>query len=46
VRLNLAVTSNGGELSETRKFKVIRPRACSKKGGNGDGQLCGKTDHL
>jgi hypothetical protein len=46
IRLNLNVTSDGGELSETRRFRVLRPRACRKRSGKPGSGLCGTTDHL
>jgi len=29
-----------------RNSRVIKQRACSKKGRKGGGRLCGKADHL
>jgi glycerophosphoryl diester phosphodiesterase len=46
VRLSLVVTTDGGERTVTRTFRILRSGSCSKKGGSGGGLLCGNTDHL
>jgi glycerophosphoryl diester phosphodiesterase len=46
IRLRLHVYSDGGDFSRTRRFRVVGPRACSKKRAKDNSKLCGTTDHL
>jgi glycerophosphoryl diester phosphodiesterase len=50
VKLSLVVTTDGGERTVTRTFRILPSGSCSKKGGSkggsGGGLFCGATDHL
>ncbi len=47
VPLTLVVTSDQEKWEATRNFRVVKPKACSKKGGRkSNDRLCGTTDHL
>jgi hypothetical protein len=46
VRLAFIVTTDGGERTVTRNFRILHSGSCSKRGGSGGGLLCGNTDHL
>ena len=47
---NPTVTTDGGERTVTRTFRILPSGSCSKKGrskgGSGGGQLCGTTNHF
>ncbi len=45
VPLTLVVTSDQEKVEETRGFRIVGPRTCSKK-RKGDSKVCGSTDHL
>ena len=50
VRLSLVVTTDGGERTVTRTFRILPSGSCSRKGGSkggsSGGQFCGTTNHF